>query len=394
MVPGQSRDDGARDSEPQYERIGGDVFDDDGPGVARAHRSAAGGFPVAPLRPHGPRRTGFRGPRRAAARVGRKAWREASSSFRSAGFWLFLVAAAVTAGGTTFVVAAWSGIFDWAAPNPLGMFVMAGAALVVSGAILGTAWGFSRPAAGTFALQQRLLACLLQGMALAVLGLLVLLVLRLLPFPAPDPLAVDPLVPGNVLPAGPALELLMVGLVLFEVLVFAAIGAGFRTMFSRARIGAVLAGLVTGSFVLGNLVAVALLMPAMLVTEQTSVPVNVKRDESQRYVSYECVGGLVRSQTVVHAERVLWLGAGNPVLLYWTLAAEELPPGSDYGWIFVSIQRSLEGPFYEIPCINGVASEELQPAFPLSVVGIAGQLATAAAVTGAGVLAARRRARR
>jgi len=221
----------------------------------------------------------------------------------------------------------------------------------------------------------------------------VLLAIRLFPLPAPGLAESDPLGAGRVPPAGPALEVLAVVLVLFEVLVFAAIGAGFRAMFLRRLPGAVLACGVVGSFVLGNLVAALYLMPAMMVTEQTSVPVNVRRDDGFRYVSYECVGELVRSETVLHAERVIWLAAGNPALLYWTLASGELPRTSNYGWIFVSLQRSLEGPYYEIPCINGVQSDELQPAPPLSVAGIAGQLAVAGAVTAGGVLAGRRRAR-
>jgi hypothetical protein len=376
--------------EPRYELIGADVFDDGGPGGVEGTGSGARN---AGDRNPSTRTPGFRGLRRAAAWVGREGWREASSSYRSAAFWVWLAAAVVGSAGIIFLIAAWSGLFSWMEPDSMGLLVLAGAAFAVAAAVLGTLRGLHRPVARLFPLRVRLLACLLQALALAALGAAVLLGIRLFPLPAPGLPESDPLAAGSVLPAGPALELLAVVLVLFEVLVFAAIGAGFRAMFTRKLPGAVLAWGVTGVFVLGNLVAVAFVMPAMLVTERTSVPVNVRRDDTSRYVSYECVGELVRSETVLHSERAMWLAAGNPALLYWTVASAELPRNSNYGWIFVSLQRSMEGPYYEVPCINGVQSEELQAVFPLSVVGIAGQLATAAAVTGGAVLAGRRRAR-
>jgi hypothetical protein len=231
-----------------------------------------------------------------------------------------------------------------------------------------------------------------------MLGVGLLLVLRLLlAAPVPVGFSVDPAsglpeTPAGSIPAPPGLELLALLTVLFEVGVFALLGMGFRAWFTARLPGAALTVLSTGLFAAGNFAAAILLLPGTVATERTSIPVNVERDKTGRYVSYECIGGLVRSETVLHSERVMWLAAGNPALLYWTLASEQLPAEGELGWFLVSLQRSTEGPAYEVACINGVPSEAAQSGFPLSTIGIAGQLAAAAAVTGAGALAGRRRA--
>ena len=409
MVSGQPPED-----EPRYEQIGRDLYDDGGPaGVSgsRASGSVSGGsVPGGPAQKDddgedddgeddggGPVRVPFRS---TAAKAVRDAWADTMGSFRTVSFWIVLVSAVAGAGTAAYLLLAWFGVFGWETSGPVAMFLLSGGALSLAAAIIGSVWGFVRGQAGGRTMSVRLLACLLRGLALAVLGVGLLLALRvLLPVPGTAEFSVDPasglpVTPAGSIPAFPGLEILALLSVLFEVGVFGLLGMGFRACFASRLPGAVLTVLATGLFAFGNVAAAFLLLPGTLVTERTSIPVNVERDDTGRYLSYECIGDLVRSETVLHSERVMWLTAGNPALIYWTLASDQVPPDGELGWFLLSVQRSTEGPAYDVPCINGVPSEAAQTGFPLSVIGIAGQLATAAAVTGAGVLAGRRRAYR
>lgn len=402
MVSGQPPED-----EPRYEQIGRDLYDDGGPaGVSGSRTGGSGSGSVSGGSASeddgeddggGPARVPLRS---LAAKAVRDAWADAMASFRRVSFWVVLVAAVAGAGTAAYLLLVWFGVFGWETSGPVAMFLLSGGALSLAAAILGSVWGFARGQAGERTISVRLLACLLRGLALAVLGAGLLLSLRvLLPVPGTAELSVDPasglpVTPAGSIPAFPGLEILALLSVLFEVGVFAMLGMGFRACFASRLPGAVLTVLSTGLFAFGNVAVAILLLPATVVTERTSIPVNVERDDTGRYLSYECIGGLVRSETVLHSERVMWLTAANPALIYWTLASDQVPADGELGWFLLSIQRSTEGPAYDVPCINGVPSEAVQTGFPLSVIGIAGQLATAAAVTGAGVLAGRRRAYR
>ncbi|WP_115789439.1 hypothetical protein [Arthrobacter silvisoli] len=392
MVAGQPPED-----EPSYEPIGRDLYDDGGraagpsssvPGVGGAASEDDGDG--------GPPRTPFR---TVAAAVVRDAWADAMASFRAVSFWIVLVAAVAGAGASSYLLLVWFGVVSWETSGPVAMFLLAGGGLCLAATILGAVWGFTRGRYGALTMPVSLLACLLRGLALAVLGVVLLLALRfLLAAPGTVEFSVDPASglpesPAGSIPAPPGLELLSLLTVVFEVGVFALLGMGFRAWFTARLPGAVLTVLSTGLFAVGNFAAAFLLLPGTLVTERTSIPVNVERDRIGRYLSYECIGELVRSEPVLHSERVMWLTAGNPALLYWALASEQVPTEGELGWFLVSLQRSTEGPAYEVACINGVPSEAAQSGFPLSTIGIAGQLAAAAAVTGTGILAGRRRAR-
>ena len=400
------------EDEPRYEQIGRDVFDDGG--AAGGHDRLGPGYRGRPDGPNGP--GGPSGPGRpaseeddggpapvpfriSAAAAVRAAWADAAASFAKVSFWALLAAAVAAAGMTAYLLLGWFGVQGEEKPPPLVLYLLTGGALSLAAAILGSLWGFTRggPAALTFPV--RLLACLLRGSALAVLSVGLLLGARaVLGGPGSVEYSVDPgsglpETPVDAIPAPPGLEFLAVLLVLFEVGVFALVGIGFRALF-RARLpGAMLTVLVLCAFAVGNFAAAFMLLPGTLVTERTSIPVNVERDNSGRYLAYECIGQPVRSETVLHSEHVMWLTAGNPAVLYWALASGQVPTGGDAGWVLASLQRSTEGPVWDVACINGVPSDEVQPGFPLSVIGIAGQLGTAAAVTAAGALAGRRRAR-
>ncbi|WP_120521118.1 hypothetical protein [Arthrobacter celericrescens] len=400
MAAGQPPED-----EPRYEPIGRDVYDDGGragAGGGSALEDDGGGSP-----PSVPFRT-------VAAGAVRGAWADTMASFRTVSFWIVLVAAVAGAGLSAYLLLVWFGVVGWEAAGPVALFLLAGGGLSLAAAVLGSVWGFARgrtgapgsegsgskaPGSGAQTMPVRLLACLMRGLALAILGVALLLVLRLLlGAPGPVEFSVDPAsglpeTPAGGIPAPPGLELLALLTVLFEVGVFALLGMGFRAWFTARLPGAALTVVSTGLFAVGNFAAAFFLLPGTLVTERTSIPVNVERDRVGRYLSYDCVGDLVRSAPVLHSERVMWLTAGNPALLYWTLASEQVPTEGELGWFLVSLQQSTVGPAYDVACINGVPSDAAQSGFPLSTIGIAGQLAAAAAVTGAGVLAGRRRAR-
>ncbi len=412
MVSGQPPED-----EPRYEQIGRDLYDDGGPEDDDGGRGPDGGGPEDDDGGRGPDGggpeddDGGRGPdgggpapvrvpfRVAAAETARDAWVDAVAAFGRPSFWIVIVAVLAGAGATTYSILAWLVLIGWGPVPPLITYLLSGGTLSVAAAVLGAVWGFTRGRTTAPTVPPRLLACLLRGLVLGLLGVGLLLGIRVLqPVPASGVLSVDPAsglpeVPEGSMPPLPGLELLALLLVLFEAGVFAMIGMGFRACFAARLPGAVLTVFATSLFAVGNLATAFLLLPGTLAAEPVSVAVNVERDSAGRYVSYECIGGPVRNETILHSERVVWLTAGNPAVLYWTLASDLVPPDRDPGWFLVSLQRSMEGPAYDVPCINGVPSDELQSAFPLSVIGIAGQLGTAGLVSAGGVLAGRRRAR-
>lgn len=324
---------GPAGNEPEYEVIGG-VIDDQPSGLARPMPGA--GSP--------PRTAGNFG---AAAA---EAWRSARTSFTSWWFWLGCALGIAAAWGLAAAVVSFAeanGWFDTRVASAI--YLITAVFLALAAAVLGAVWGFRHS-------QGRLLVLLLaggiRGVALGALAGGVLLVV------------------GASVGGPTALAVAAVVVIILEVALFGLIGAGARACFAAAAPGAALTALVVAFLCIGNVVATILLLPGTTVMDQASVPVNVERDDSGRIIAYECVGNL-RPVEVVHTERVAWIAAANPALLFGSVGADVVPTDNELGWLLAGLQWAADGPSREVPCLGGESSDGLAPSVPVFVTGLA-----------------------
>ncbi|WP_426998070.1 hypothetical protein [Pseudarthrobacter sp. N5] len=179
---------------------------------------------------------------------------------------------------------------------------------------------------------------------------------------------------------------------LLEFVVFSAIGAGAES-WSERRPAAVVTGWLVGLILaVGNVAAAIALLPAVRADEPVSVALNVQRDYgSERLVSYECAGEIVGAAEVFHTERIIWLAAANPVVIFGLLAGQAVEGENSIAWLPGELQAAAEGPSRQVACVNAEEMAEPATELPLSFSGPALQLAVAGVFLAAGGRAARRR---
>ena len=171
--------------------------------------------------------------------------------------------------------------------------------------------------------------------------------------------------------SSPAVAGVAAALVFLEVLVFAAVGAGTVWWFSKTT-GRVVAWSAAFLLLAGNVLAVAALLPAVRTTERVLVAVNIERDDSGRLVSWQCLPELRGFTEVDHTERIVWIAASNPLVLFGLLAAGS---GSEDGalvWLPGEMQNAADGS--QVPCVEGQERDRTATELPLAAVGIAVQL--------------------
>lgn len=178
-----------------------------------------------------------------------------------------------------------------------------------------------------------------------------------------------------------------------ESFVFAGIAAG-AARWLPGRGGLVLAWSMTAFLLLGNVAAVIALLPAVRQYEPAHVVINVHRDDLGRIASYECSPEFSGIVEVVHTERIIWLGASHPLLIFVLFAGEASPPVAFLGWLPAELEAAAAG--NQIPCVGSAtagANErgETEAQVPLALVGIGTQLAVAGTLLLAGHVASRRR---
>lgn len=328
-----------------YEAIGGGVIDDQVPRRAAADPEQTG-----------EPRPGFV---EVVTRAALAAWSDALASFRSWWFWL---AAAVGVAGSWGLAAGMvaageaNGWFETAIPSAVALLM--GAWLSIAAAVLGTLQGLRRREGGVVRI---LLSGLLRGVAFALLSGVMLL-------------AVAVATGGPVSVAGAGVLVVAV-----EVAVFGLIGAGCRGCFAHVVPGTVLAAVLLAFLGMGNVVATVLLLPATMTTGQASVPVNVERDKSGRITAYECVGQL-HTVEVANTDRVAWIAASNPAMIYGGVAAESVPQDNEIAWVLAGLQWAADGPQRDVPCLGGESSDSLPPTPPVALTGLVLQGALAALV--------------
>jgi hypothetical protein len=258
-----------------------------------------------------------------------------------------------------------------------GAYILTAAVLVVVSCVLALWWGRhpgiteegrKRPGAGPFL--HWIVACG-RGAVFAALSAFFLLGLAL------------------ATKSSPALAGVAAGLALLEFLVFGAIGAGTLWWFSK-NTGRVAAWSVALLLLAGNVLAVAVLLPAVRTSERVLVAVNIERDDSGRLVSWQCLPELRGSAEVYHTERIAWIAATNPLVLFTVLAAESGSQDDALAWFPGEMQNAADGS--QVPCVEGQERDRTAVESPLAAVGIALQLAVGGVFLAGGSIAARRKA--
>lgn len=179
----------------------------------------------------------------------------------------------------------------------------------------------------------------------------------------------------------------------FESFVFAGIAAG-AARWLPGRGGLAVAWSMTVFLLLGNVAAVIALLPAVRQYEPVHVVMNVQRDDLGRIASYECSPEFSGIVEVFHTERIIWLGASHPLLIFVLFSAEASPPVAFLGWLPAELEAAAAG--NQIPCVGSATAgvkeqEETGAHLPLALTGIGTQLALASTLLLAGHGASRRR---
>lgn len=179
------------------------------------------------------------------------------------------------------------------------------------------------------------------------------------------------------------------GVVALEFAVFGAVGAGVSALLRR-RLWAALAGWgVAAAFVVGNAAAFSALLPAVRTEEPVAVAMNVQWGPARTRLAYDCAPLLERTADVFHTERIAWLLASNPVVMFVMFADNGGSNDEGPAWVPAALQEAADGT--RVPCVNAEhRSKDAEP-MPMGLVGLATQSALAGAFLIAGQLAARRR---
>ncbi|MDQ0925031.1 membrane protein YdbS with pleckstrin-like domain [Pseudarthrobacter sp. W1I19] len=306
----------------------------------------------------------------------RQALSDVARIVRSGRFWwqsatVFL--ASLAAGLLTVMVATGG---DVPPDAPGGVYVLAAVILVAVSSVLAIRWarhpgrrdeGDERPADGPFLAWT--VACG-RGAAFAVLVALFLLCV------------------AYATKSSPAVALTAAVLTLLEVLVFSAIGAGTLWWFGK-NTGRAVAWSAAFLLLLGNVLAVAALLPAVRTSERVLVAVNIERDGSGRLVSWQCLPELRGFTEVYHTERIAWIAASNPLILFSLLAGESGSQDDTLAWFPGAMQDAADAS--QVPCVDGRERDGAPDGVPLAAVGIGVQLAVGGVFLGGGYAATRRR---
>ena len=142
--------------------------------------------------------------------------------------------------------------------------------------------------------------------------------------------------------------------------------------------------------------AVWALMPAVRADEPVTVAMNVVWGSDGRRDAYECSIEPVGLAEVFHTERIVWLVAANPMVMFAMLAsdgetASDGEAGEEgLGWMAGALQEAADGT--AVPCVNGEPRTKDAVRMPLGVIGLGTQGVLAGAFLAGGQVAARRRA--
>jgi hypothetical protein len=265
--------------------------------------------------------------------------------------------------------------------NRIWTYFLASAFVPAAASLLAMRWGLLgiRPSPGQAAplpehhLLADFLAAVARGMVFAALALVLLLV------------------QAGTTGASAAIAGASAGVTVLEVAVFGAIGAGVAAWVGRPGWAGITGWTVAGALVVGNVGAVWALLPAVRTEDPVSVVLNKHRGSDGALIAYECSPVSAGTAEVFHTERIMWLAAANPVVMFVMLAADADPGEEVLGWIPAALQEAADGT--TVPCANAEPRTKDAAQVPLALVGLAIQGGLAGGLLAGGQLAVRRRLR-
>lgn len=266
---------------------------------------------------------------------------------------------------------------EWV-PAPLFVYLTASALLPATAALAAMHWGmtcYARMAAeGTLPgnLFSAVLAAAFRGLVLALLILLSLLL------------------PAAAAAQSGTVAAISAGVAAVEGAFFGGMGVAVAAL-GRRTVPARVAGWALALFlVAGTVTAGALLVPAVRTEEPVTVALNVERAPDGRWVSYDCSGIPAGVSEVHRTERIMWLPAASPSVVFLMLAGEPGVGAELLRWMSAALQEAADGT--QVPCVNGEPRSRDAPRMPLAAVGLFLQGGVAAALlSGAHTVADRRR---
>jgi hypothetical protein len=265
---------------------------------------------------------------------------------------------------------------------PLLVYALAATLMPSVAAFIAVAWGMQchrqmaaagEPAAG--GIVPALLATTFRGVVLAALALCVLMLQALVAG-----------APGAVAAAA-------AGATAVEGAVFGAVGVGVAAAAGNSGPARVAGWALAAILVAGSAGAAAALVPLVRVVEPVTVAVNVQWGPAGTRLAYQCSEVPAGVAEVYHTERIMWLAAISPSVVFLGLGADADPAGVVLGWVPAALQEAGDGT--QVPCVDGEPRARDSARMPLPVVGIAAQALVAGALLAAGNKAAvwRRRSR-
>jgi hypothetical protein len=303
---------------------------------------------------------------------------------RTVRFWVYTVVFLL---GTWLAAAAFievgtAGARPDPAENRLWTYIAASAFMPAAASLLAMHWGLLgiRPPPGQQAaplpeprLMADFLATVARGVVFAALALVLLLV------------------QAGAAGASGAIAGASAGVIVLEFAVFGAIGAGVSAWVGRPGWAGIAGWTVAGALVIGNVGAVWALLPAVRTEDPVSVVLNIDRGTDGALIAYECSPVLAGTAEVFHTERIVWLAAANPVVMFAMLAADADPGEEVLGWIPAALQEAADGT--TVPCVNAVPRTKDAVQVPLGLIGLVMQGGLAGSFLAGGQLAVRRRLR-
>lgn len=304
---------------------------------------------------------------RAAALAGAAGWLAGLATLRFWGMALGTVCAAWAAVAGLVLLPGPAGESTQWLPAPLLTYLLASSILPAAAALAALHWGMSaygRSSGGERG--ARVLAALvtagLQGLVLALLILVTLLV---------QAGAADQ--PGSV--AG-----VSAGVAAAEGFLFGSMGAAVAAV-GRSSVLARISGWVLALFlVAGTVAAGAALVPAVRTEEPVTVALNVERAPDGTVIAFQCSAVSAGVREVHHTDRIMWLPAISPSVVFVMFAGEPGDSAGLLGWLSAALQEAADGP--RVPCVNGEPRSKDTSGMPLAVVGLLLQAGVAGALLG------------
>jgi hypothetical protein len=142
-------------------------------------------------------------------------------------------------------------------------------------------------------------------------------------------------------------------------------------------------------FVAGTIAAGAVLLPAVRVAEPVTVALNVERAPDGTLIAYECSAISAGISEVYRTERMMWLPAASPTVVFVMLAGQPGAGAELFGWLSAALQEAADG--IQVPCIGGEPRSRDTPRMPMAASGLLLQSAVAGVLLASAHRAASRR---